>query len=86
MRVKILHGSELGQVQEFPEGDNDAQWMLDTGYAELAPEPEPDVDLADLTANELEALGDERGIEAKDIEGTGTRGRVLKADWLRVLE
>ena len=86
MRVKILHGSEIGQVQDHPDGDIWAENAVQTGYAELAPEPKPDVpDLDALTVAELEDVGDGYGIEAKHIEGTGARGRVVRADWLRVL-
>ena len=42
-------------------------------------------DLASLTVAELEDVGDDHGIEAKDIKGTGGRGRVVRADWLRAL-
>ncbi len=42
--------------------------------------------LASWTTAELEDLGDEYGIEAKDIEGTGAGGNVVKADWVRVLD
>lgn len=106
MRIKILHGSEAGQVQDYPDGDTWAEVAVQTGYAELAPEvgdilvidtvlSDGDVstevrvigrgNLADLTVAELEDVGDDHGIDAKDIEGSGTRGRVVRADWLRAL-
>tara|TARA_Y100000310_G_scaffold309531_1_gene353717 strand:+ start:4328 stop:4645 length:318 start_codon:yes stop_codon:yes gene_type:complete len=42
--------------------------------------------LGSWTVPELEDMGDEYGIEAKDIEGTGAGGKVVKADWVRVLD
>lgn len=45
-----------------------------------------DSPLASWTTAELEDLGDEYNIEATDIEGTGSGGNVVKADWVRVLE
>ena len=41
--------------------------------------------LASCTIAALEDLGDEYGIEAADIDGTGAGGNVVKADWVRVL-
>ena len=127
MRIKILHGSEAGQVQEYPDGDTWAEVAVQTGYAELAPKVDvvptrvrlaasdsatvsagwfphalnpiseresslgpvvvaDQADLNTLTVAQLEDIGDLHNIEAKDIDGTGSGGGVLKADWVRVLE
>lgn len=40
-RVKYLHGDKTGQVEELVD-EVYAKTLLDTGYADLAPPPEPE--------------------------------------------
>lgn len=40
-RVKYLHGDKTGQVEELAD-EVYAKSLLDTGYADLAPPPEPE--------------------------------------------
>ncbi len=68
---------EDAEADETEAGDDEA----DAGDAEGEGSP-----LESWTTAELEDLGDEYGIEASDIEGTGAGGNVVKADWVRVLD
>jgi hypothetical protein len=48
-RVKYLHGDKTGQVEEL-EDDVYAKTLLDTGYAEVPPPPEPETPKAKAAA------------------------------------
>ena len=42
--------------------------------------------IEDAPIRVLEDIGDAYGINEDNIEGTGARGRIIKADWLKILK
>lgn len=65
----------------------EAEFRLNADRLELVETPSGhSTSLSDLTVSELQDLADEHGIDEDDIEGTGSGGQVVKADWIRTLE
>lgn len=58
------------------DADPDAHTLVDEALAAVGGEWDA------LTLAQLEDLGDGYGIEASDIEGSGSGGNVLKRDWI----
>ena len=93
IRIKRLDGPMKGQV--YLVRDDVGQNLIDVGSAVLADfdersvatepaveTPEKSTAYADMKVKELKAEAEERGLE---IEGTGTNGRVTRADLIKAL-
>ena len=81
-------GAEEASEGAPPQGDDeDEDEKADGGAGEAEADDEEAAEWHEgLTVAELEDIGDQYHIEAKDIEGTGAGGGVVRDDWVRVID